>query len=474
MQSDSQVAASTDLQRILQRAVELHQAGRLAEAEPLYRRALQLDPRHAETLSMMGVLAAQSGGLQAAREFAKAAIAERPDHAGYRFNLAHVLHMAGDPGAAGGYREALELDPLHIPSLVNLGSLQLDLGRPQEAKDCFTAAAQADAKSVSAVEGLGLACQRQGQVSAAIEAFQRALSLDPASGVAQANLGGLLLEAGRHEDAVRQLRAALAAIPARADLHTNLGVALIATGQLRPGLAELETALRLQPSYSRALGMKGLALAENGEAESAAAIFDYDRFLAATSLTAVPTYADIAAFNKALAAEVLGHGSLKSDRANRVLRGGRQTGELFGGDGGQALSVLEQTAGQAVGAYLQMAESGGGYPLPVPPRWRLAATGIVLNSGGHLEAAQRPAGFLSGLYIVQLPQIPDHDGTNQGAVEFGTVPPNLGFADRPPARLLQPKEGMLLLFPAHFWHRTAPAYGDRPRIVIAFDALSQA
>ena len=47
-------------------AVGLHQSGRLAEAERLYRQILQTDPRHPDALHMLGVLAMQSGQHQAA------------------------------------------------------------------------------------------------------------------------------------------------------------------------------------------------------------------------------------------------------------------------------------------------------------------------------------------------------------------------------------------------------------------------
>jgi Flp pilus assembly protein TadD len=39
----------------------LHQAGRLAEAEALYRRVLADQPNHADTLNLLGALAHQTG-----------------------------------------------------------------------------------------------------------------------------------------------------------------------------------------------------------------------------------------------------------------------------------------------------------------------------------------------------------------------------------------------------------------------------
>jgi protein O-GlcNAc transferase len=42
-------------------ALQRHQSGRLAEAETLYRQILAVEPRHAEALQHLGVIALQAG-----------------------------------------------------------------------------------------------------------------------------------------------------------------------------------------------------------------------------------------------------------------------------------------------------------------------------------------------------------------------------------------------------------------------------
>src|SRR5713101_3492104 len=51
----------THLETLLAAALGHHQAGRLAEAEQHYRQVLALDPRHFDSLHLLGVVAAQSG-----------------------------------------------------------------------------------------------------------------------------------------------------------------------------------------------------------------------------------------------------------------------------------------------------------------------------------------------------------------------------------------------------------------------------
>ena len=54
------------LDQTLQQALEHHQNGRLNQAEQLYRQVLQVDPRQADALHLLGVLAQQAGKIDVA------------------------------------------------------------------------------------------------------------------------------------------------------------------------------------------------------------------------------------------------------------------------------------------------------------------------------------------------------------------------------------------------------------------------
>jgi tetratricopeptide (TPR) repeat protein len=75
-------------------ALDHHQAGRVAEAEDIYRRILDADPEHADAMELLGVLAAQTGRFGAAGRLLRLAVALRPDGAGGLSNLAGVEQSA--------------------------------------------------------------------------------------------------------------------------------------------------------------------------------------------------------------------------------------------------------------------------------------------------------------------------------------------------------------------------------------------
>ena len=55
-----------------------HRAGRLADAERGYRAILQLEPEHADSLHLLGVIALQTGNLDFALALIQRAVALRP------------------------------------------------------------------------------------------------------------------------------------------------------------------------------------------------------------------------------------------------------------------------------------------------------------------------------------------------------------------------------------------------------------
>lgn len=456
---------------LLALASEHHRQGRLARAEELYNAVLRQQPGNSDVLNLLGVLRAQQGRLSQARELVAAAIAKQPGHPGYRVNMASVLAAAGrHADAVGAYEQALELDPANLSALVNLGGLLVRLDRVIEAEQCFQRALELDPDLAGAHEGLGFALVRQQRKDEALAAFERAVALDPNSPIAQANLGGLHLAQGRHAAAVPCFRKAVALVPGSADLHTNLAVALHAAGALDEALAAYDTALGLDPENARALGAKGLVLQRLGRKSEAAEIFDYDRLLRSTRLGEVPGYPSVKAFNRALADHVRRHPSLIADRPGRTTRHGRQTGDLFAEPTGP-IQQLDQAVRAAVAEYFAADEvTGHAFGPRQPERWHINGWATVLNSGGHQAPHNHPSGVVSGVYYAKLPQvIGAGDGSNEGFLEFGR--PGEEFGSEPPAklRLIRPEEGLMVLFPSRFWHRTIAYFSDQSRISIAFD-----
>ena len=458
-----------DTNSLLDAAVSKHEAGQLAEAQAICAEILKQDARHPDALNLMGVLAAQSGQMTEALELIRAAIVEQPENHHFRFNHAHVLELAGEGSAVKAYREALTINPQHLPALINLGNLLLEQDNLGEAIDCFNRAISANRDISVAHLGLGIALQRKQQPEDALRCFEQALRLDPNSLEAISNVASLMVDLGRTAEALPYLRRALAGAPGSAELNTNLGVALFENKDLEGAVAALEAARALDQNNCRATAMLALLMAARGDEESLRALFDYEGLLRLRRLTQVPGFSDLAHFNRSLVERVLNHPTLMADRPSKTTRVGAQTGDLSE-DPDEAIQTLVSTIRSEIEAYFAALAGRPGAPAAPPQGWRLTLWATVLRQGGYQDPHVHPSGRISGVYYARIPAPREASDPEQGAITFGVGPARFGEIAMP-RHALRPSEGTLLLFPSYFWHRTVPFEAEPERISLAFDAV---
>jgi len=94
------------------------------EAERAYRRAVDLDPAHAEARINLGRLLQERGRFDEAERQYRAALASAPEDPTAAFNLGTVLEDLGRTGEAiGAYRQAIAADPRCTDAHYNLARL---------------------------------------------------------------------------------------------------------------------------------------------------------------------------------------------------------------------------------------------------------------------------------------------------------------------------------------------------------------
>src|SRR5262249_51156135 len=86
---------SLTLQQALDVALQHHQAGRLAEAEALYRQILAVQPEHADAWHFLGVIAHQMGRHDLAIEWINRSLVLNPRYSQAYCNLGEALIGAG-------------------------------------------------------------------------------------------------------------------------------------------------------------------------------------------------------------------------------------------------------------------------------------------------------------------------------------------------------------------------------------------
>lgn len=212
------------LQQALELALHHHQSGRLAEAESLYQRILNVQPLHPETLHFIGILHLQRGQYQAALTYLDQALAVRPDWPDALNNRGEVLRAAGRlEEAIAAYERAICFNPRFPQAYNNLGIAWGALGNHAKALAACLKAVEIHPGYVEAHNNLGGILRNLGRLDESSAAYHRAISLRPGYHQALCNLGAVLREMGQLDEAVAILRQAVATKPDSPEAHYNLG-----------------------------------------------------------------------------------------------------------------------------------------------------------------------------------------------------------------------------------------------------------
>jgi tetratricopeptide (TPR) repeat protein len=192
---------------IFNRALALQQAGRLPEAEALYRQAMAMNPNVALLYSNLGVVMYAQGGVAESIPF---------------------------------YQKAIALDPTLSLAHNNLGVALSALGRLEEALAAFSKTIALVPDDPEPTNNYGDVLVKMSRFAEAAAVLERALRLRPNYVEAYTNLGTAYWGLGRLDDAVACFRRAIAIAPDTAMAHKNLGIVMLLTNNFAEGWREYE------------------------------------------------------------------------------------------------------------------------------------------------------------------------------------------------------------------------------------------
>ena len=230
-------------------AIEHHQAGRLAEAERLYRALISSGYPIAEAHNNLGFLLHQRGDSAGALAEYRKAVAINPSDPGALNNLASTLRDFNNAEEAEAcYRRALSIKPDHPEANNNLGMMLSDRGRQSEALACYRNALAVNPAHAAALTNSGVALRRSGQTDEAIELWKQTILQRPDCVEAHVYLAETLADLGMVEEARRHALSADALnVPPRPAVRYALGIALVRCGMREAAIARLRQCVAGDP-----------------------------------------------------------------------------------------------------------------------------------------------------------------------------------------------------------------------------------
>ncbi|MFA4994684.1 MAG: tetratricopeptide repeat protein [Bdellovibrionales bacterium] len=206
----------------LDEATELHNQGRLADAERLYRAILATDPNQPDALALLGVL------LASRKEYAQ---------------------------ATPLLEKAIQSDPSASLFHFYLGNIFLDMGKDERAETSFRAALALQPNFANAHFRLALLLEKQNKFSEALQHLRKTTEREPKFAAAWVKLSELSFKIDDYELAKNSAEMALRQTPNDLAAHVALALALDSLDKEEDAVAPLKKAIQLKPDFVEAWDM---------------------------------------------------------------------------------------------------------------------------------------------------------------------------------------------------------------------------
>ena len=201
----------------------------------------------------------------------------RGDPENYRLHeaVAEFLELTDDYKEAVGVRQKVrDLIPHYYFSHFKLGLDLKQVGRTDEAVDCFIRAAKLNPQRSEIRLQLGEIYARQNHWEKAAAEYALAYQLSPENARILLYQSEVLWKLDRHAESIDKLRQAVRQHEDFWEAHYRLGEHFAMQGQINEAATEFATVVRLNPAYLKARLNLGVALSKLGRPGEAAEQFD--------------------------------------------------------------------------------------------------------------------------------------------------------------------------------------------------------
>jgi len=254
---------NTQLQLMLQQAIQAFHDGNFDGADLILRRVLQVDSKNLPALHIFGLIKASQSKYGEAADYLSKAARIHPNDASIQYNLAKALADSGnDKDALIHHKKAVALAPNNPEAWLNYGKTASNLHRYEDALAWYGNALSLKPDYAEASLNKGATLKELKRYEEAVAFAEQALTINPNLAEAWLNKGVALKELRKYEEAIVHYDKALTLKPDYAESWFNKGVTLHELKKYEEAIAHYDKALALKPDYAESWSNKGMTLHE--------------------------------------------------------------------------------------------------------------------------------------------------------------------------------------------------------------------
>ena len=436
------------------------------EAIPLYRQHLKLDPQSVSGRYGFGIVQLETGSAAEAEALFDALILEGTDRPAIRFMRGRArLELGKFDAALADLQSSHSTDPTTLSFRAIANQYWM---RGQD--DQFTTLIESSVKYPELIP-TAAALRQSGQPEAGLA--QLSFLSAEASTADSAGVKSMCeIDCGEASRAEYSARACVEAGVANQVVFAALIVSLLMQGRAEEALVEIQRQRAREPLGQHWIAYEATAYQLLGS-DQYEHLADPNEVVRVYEIPTPQGFDNIESFNDEFAKQLNRYHRYQRRPLDQSLRHGTQSYLNLVNVDDPVLNAYFAALDKPISDYVDRLGKSTEHPLSMrnTGRYRIVdCWSIRLEAAGYHTDHVHPKGWISSAYYVSVPDSSSAvDTGNEGSIRFGQPP----FSTQPEIsarKWIQPKPGMVVLFPSYLWHGTEPiSIGGR--VTAPFDVL---
>ncbi len=444
------------------------------DAELMFKKAIKLQPHYVKALHNLGVLLRKQYRMNEAITYLQKAVELAPRIVEPRFVLANIYYELGEIAKADeAYRTIIAIQPDYEDAHNLLNRMYWEHGHTDVYGKSYIVGVRASPSSVGLCEKHLLALENVGRIDEALSYAQDYLSSFPRHAGLHKMAARLNAFNGDSDKAADLYEAAIELDPHNPAIYMDASKLMLQLGDYDSALERIGVAESLEPDNQRLWAYKSLCWRMMDD-ERHEWLNQYDKFAVPALIETPAGYSTLSDFLAHLKSSLSRYHTAKQAPVDQTLRGGSQTSGTLFDRPDPDIQLLQDALRVPIEAYIASIPYDDSHPFcrrntgayEFSTSWS-----VWLRDGGFHVNHIHPVGWISSSFYVEVPENDEKQrAEKQGWIKFGESGLLLGEKDQP-CRFIEPKAGMLALFPSYMWHGTIAFDQVADRITTPFDLL---